>query len=84
MKSVIVSVFNNNRMVFGTEYEINGSLTQSDLKEIVKDSLSRCDKHWTKCGIEDDRGIMLAIFDNKLNKIPVINPNEEYRKLIFS
>jgi len=83
MNKATVSVFNNGKLVYGTDYEVDGFLIETDLKEMVLDSLSRCDKSWTKAGIEDDRGILMAIFDNKMNLIPRINPNEEYWEMLL-
>ena len=84
MKAAEVIVFNDGELVHGTKYEVDGQLIQSDLKEMAEDSLSRCDKSWTKCGVVDDRGILMAIFSKDMIEIERINPNEDYWNILQS
>ena len=83
MNRATVSVYDKGKLVYGSDYTVDGYLIETDLKEMVEDSLSRCEKSWTKCGIEDDRGILMAIFDNEMNQIPRINPNEKYWEMLL-
>ena len=82
MKSAEVLVYDEKELVHGTKYEVDGYLIQTDLKKMAEDSLSRCSKSWTKCGVADDRGILMAIFDKNMDEIERINPNEDYWRIL--
>ena len=84
MRKLTVSLFNRGKYIGSMVYEAE-YVTETDLVEMTKNTIHKAGVEWTRAGVGDERGILVAVFKNHNNAVelmPLINPQGEYAKYL--